>query len=48
MAILAAKIVSMIGLGLVTWLVGVLPLLGVRLGWLRQIESQQVGERNTY
>jgi len=41
MAILAAKIVSMVGLGLVTWLVGVLPLLGVRMGWLRQIESQQ-------
>merc|ERR1712062_669049 len=30
-----------VGLGLVTWLVGVLPLLGVRMGWLRQIESQQ-------
>jgi len=41
MAILVAQIVSMIGLGLVTWLVGVLPLLGVRMGWLRQIESQQ-------
>jgi len=41
MAILAAQIVSMIALGLVTWLVGVLPLLGVRMGWLRQIESQQ-------
>jgi len=41
MTILVAQVVSMLGLGLVTWLVGVLPLLGVRMGWIRQLESQQ-------
>ena len=31
----------MLCLGLVTWIVGVLPLLGVRKGWLKESESQQ-------
>ena len=39
MAIVVAKVVSMLCLGAVTWVVGVLPLLGVRKGWLK--ESQQ-------
>ena len=41
MSLLVAKVVSMFGLGLVTWLVGVLPLLGVRKGWLKDSETQQ-------
>jgi len=36
-----SKIVSMLCLGLVTWIVGVLPLLGVRMGWLDKSETQQ-------
>jgi len=39
--LLISKIVSMVCLGLVTWLVGVLPLLGVRVGWISKSESQQ-------
>jgi len=39
--LLAARIVSMICLGLVTWVVGVLPLLGVRRGWLSPSETAQ-------
>lgn len=31
----------MVALGLITWLVGILPLLGVRKGWIRALESQQ-------
>jgi len=41
MAIVVAQVVSMLFLGLVTWIVGVLPLLGVRKGWLKESESQQ-------
>ena len=41
MTLLVAKVVSMFGLGLVTWFVGVLPLLGVRKGWLKDSETQQ-------
>ena len=41
MAIVVAQVVSMVFLGLVTWIVGVLPLLGVRKGWLKESESQQ-------
>ena len=41
MAIVVAQVVSMLCLGLVTWIVGVLPLLGVRKGWLKESESQQ-------
>lgn len=41
MTIVVAQIFSMVALGLVTWLVGILPLLGVRRGWLLQLESQQ-------
>ena len=39
--LLVSKIVSMLCLGLVTWIVGVLPLLGVRMGWLDKSETQQ-------
>jgi len=39
--LLAARIVSMICLGLVTWIIGILPLLGVRKGWLSPSESAQ-------
>lgn len=41
MAIVVAQVVSMLGLGLVTWLVGLLPILGVRKGWISESESQQ-------
>jgi len=41
MSLLAAKIVSMVSLGLVTWLIGILPLIGVRKGWISDSESQQ-------
>ena len=41
MGIVVAQVVSMLFLGLVTWIVGVLPLLGVRKGWLKESESQQ-------
>ena len=41
MAIVIAQVVSMLCLGLVTWIVGILPLLGVRKGWLAESESQQ-------
>ena len=36
-----SKIISMICLGFVTWIVGVLPLLGVRKGWINRSESGQ-------
>lgn len=39
--LLAARVVSMICLGLVTWIVGILPLLGVRRGWLSPTETGQ-------
>ena len=39
--LLVSKIVSMLCLGLVTWIVGVLPLLGVRMGWLSKSETEQ-------
>jgi len=39
--LLAARIVSMICLGLITWIIGILPLLGVRKGWLSSSESTQ-------
>ena len=41
MAILVAKIFSMMFLGLITWLVGMFPMLGVRKGWIKESESQQ-------
>ena len=40
-AVVLSKIVSMVCLGLVTWIVGVLPLLGVRMGWLREKEQSR-------
>ena len=40
MALLVAKVFSMLFLGVVTWVVGVLPMLGVRKGWLTESESQ--------
>ena len=55
-ALLVAKIISMICLGLLTWLVsgwytlhtsyfapqvGLLPLVGVRLGWMKAAETEQ-------
>ena len=39
--LLISKIISMFCLGLVTWIMGVLPLLGVRKGWIRRSESEQ-------
>jgi len=39
--LLAARVVSMLFLGLVTWIVGILPLLGVRRGWLSSTETGQ-------
>ena len=39
--LLISKIVSMLCLGLVTWVVGVIPLLGVRMGWMSKSETQQ-------
>jgi len=39
--LLAARIVSMICLGLVTWIIGILPLFGLRRGWLSPSESAQ-------
>jgi len=41
MSLLAAQVVSMLCLGLVTWIIGILPLLGVRKGWISSSESQQ-------
>jgi len=41
MSLLAAQIVSMVCLGLVTWVIGILPLIGVRKGWISDSESQQ-------
>jgi len=41
MGLLAARIVSMICLGLITWIIGILPLFGVRKGWLSSSESRQ-------
>jgi len=43
-AILVAKIISMVCLGLITWLVGLLPLVGVRWGWMKSSEGEQ-GQR---
>ena len=45
MGLLVARVVSMLCLGLVTWLLGLLPLLGVRRGWLAQQESRQTQAR---
>jgi len=39
--LLAARVVSMICLGLITWIVGILPLIGVRKGWMSASESVQ-------
>jgi len=41
MAIVVAKVMSMLGLGLVTWILGLLPLVGVRRGWISESESTQ-------
>jgi len=41
MSLLAAQIVSMVCLGLITWIIGILPLIGVRKGWISESESQQ-------
>merc|ERR1712179_128324 len=40
-AVEVSKIISMICLGFVTWVVGVLPLLGVRMGWLKETEQSR-------
>merc|ERR1712154_57026 len=40
-SLLAAQIVSMVCLGLLTWIIGILPLFGVRKGWISSSESQQ-------
>jgi len=37
--LLISKIVSMLGLGFVTWVIGLLPILGVKKGWLQNIEQ---------
>jgi len=39
MSLLISKIVSMIGLGLITWIIGVLPIVGVKRGWLQNFEQ---------
>lgn len=39
--LVVSKVVSMICLGLVTWIVGVLPLIGVRRGWLKSSDQAQ-------
>lgn len=36
-----AKVISMFCLGLITWLVGLIPLIGVRKGWMKSSESDQ-------
>jgi len=41
MSLLLVRVVSMFALGLVTWIVGLLPLLGVRRGWMSGSESSQ-------
>jgi len=33
MSLLISKIVSMVGLGFITWIIGILPILGVKRGW---------------
>jgi len=38
--LLAAQVISMVCLGLVTWLIGVFPLISVRRGWLSKDESE--------
>lgn len=40
-ALVVAKVLSMLCLGLVTWLVGLVPLVGVRRGWLQRSETEQ-------
>jgi len=40
-ALLVAKIISMICLGFLTWLAGLLPMAAVRKGWIRNSETQQ-------
>ncbi|XP_023347914.1 zinc transporter ZIP1 [Eurytemora carolleeae] len=40
MGLLAAQIVSMFGLGLVSWVIGVLPIFGVKRGWFKVSEVQ--------
>jgi len=40
MSLLISKIVSMIGLGLITWIIGVIPILGVNRGWSLKILDQ--------
>merc|ERR1712179_809442 len=40
-AVEVSKIISMICLGFVTWVVGVLPQLGVRMGWLKETEQSR-------
>jgi len=37
--LLASKIVSMLCLGLVTWIIGIVPMISVRRGWLSKKES---------
>ena len=41
MGLLVARVVSMLCLGLVSWLLGLLPMLGVRRHWISQEESTQ-------
>lgn len=36
-----SKVISMLCLGLFTWLVGLLPLVGVRRGWMKRNETEQ-------
>jgi zinc transporter 1/2/3 len=40
MTLLVSKIVSMIGLGFITWIIGVIPILGVNRGWSLKILDQ--------
>lgn len=39
MSMMLLKVFSMVALGLVTWIIGLLPLIGVKKGWLQNIEQ---------
>jgi len=41
MSLLAAQVTAMVCLGLLTWIIGIIPLFGVRKGWISSSESQQ-------
>jgi len=45
MSLLISKIVSMIGLGLITWIIGLIPIIGVSRGWSLKILDQS-GKKN--